>query len=111
MIVLGLSNRFAPSYVKYWIVTFRIHVSKGPVIIMNQLKSLCNSPFKNSFLHSFPMIDSNDMTLDGKKGYQWQFVYVVKRDSRHLKELTLKVLRQCRKLQCDKVVIIQVGHG
>ena len=71
MNVLGLSNRFATSYVNYWTVSFRIHVNKGPVIIMNQLKSLCNSSFKNSNLHRFQMIDSNDMmTLDGKKGYQ-----------------------------------------
>ena len=31
---------------------YHIHASKGPVIIMNQLKSIYNSPFKDS--HSYP---------------------------------------------------------
>ena len=39
------------------------HVSKGPVIIMNQLKSISNSSFKDSHSHPvhtlFPIIASN----------------------------------------------------
>ena len=42
---------------------FCIHASKGPVIIMSQLKSIYNSPFKDSHSHPiqtcFPMIASN----------------------------------------------------
>ena len=62
--VLGLLNRFSTSSVKCWTVNFCIHASKGPVVIMHQLKSLYNSPFKNSYSHPihtcFPMIASND---------------------------------------------------
>ena len=35
------------------IANFCIHASKGPVIIMNQLKYIYNSPFKDS--HSHPI--------------------------------------------------------
>ena len=39
---------------------FRIHASKGPVKIMNQLKSIYNDPFKASYSHPihtcFPVI-------------------------------------------------------
>ena len=38
--VVALVNRFHTSSVKYWIPNFRIHASEGPVIIMNQLKSI-----------------------------------------------------------------------
>ena len=47
---------------------FCIHASKGPVIIVNQLKSVYNSPFKDS--HSYPIhtcflrIDSNVKIID-----------------------------------------------
>ena len=64
MNVLGLLNRFSTSSVKCWTVNFCIHVSKGPVIIMKQLKCLYNSSFKNSYSHRvltcFPMITSNE---------------------------------------------------
>ena len=44
-------------------VNFCIHAGKGPVIIVNQLKSLYKSPFKNSYSHPihtcFLMIASN----------------------------------------------------
>ena len=50
---------------------FWIHASKGPVIIMNQLKSIYNSPFKDSHSHPihtcFPIIDSNAPIT----GLQW----------------------------------------
>ena len=43
---------------------FCIHSSKGPDIIMHQLKSSYNSPLKDSYLHPihtcFAMIASND---------------------------------------------------
>ena len=62
--VLCLVNRFSTSSVKCWTVNFCLHVSKGPDIIMNQLKFLYNSPFKNSYSHPihtcFPMIASNE---------------------------------------------------
>ena len=42
---------------------FFMHASKDPVIIMNQLKSIYNSPFTDSHSHpihtSFPIIASN----------------------------------------------------
>ena len=42
---------------------FFIHTNKGPVIMMNKLKSIYNSPFKDSHSHPihtcFPMIASN----------------------------------------------------
>ena len=45
-----------------------IHTSKGPIIIMIQLKSINNSPFRRSYslpIHTcFPTIASND---------QWRF--------------------------------------
>ena len=62
--VLGLFNRFLTSSVKCWTANFCIHASKGPDIIMHQLKSLYHSPFKNLYSHPihtcFPMIASND---------------------------------------------------
>ena len=40
---------------------FYIHASKGPVITTNQLKSIYNSPFKESHSHPiFPKIANND---------------------------------------------------
>ena len=57
-------NRLSTSSVKCWTVNYCIHTSKGPVIIMYQLKSLYNSPFKDSDLHlihtCFAMIASNE---------------------------------------------------
>ena len=48
---------------KYWTANFCIHASKGPVIIMNQLQSIYNSPFKDSYSHPihtcFPIIASS----------------------------------------------------
>ena len=38
---------------KSWTPNFCVHAIKGPIIIMNQLKSIYNSPFKNS--HSHPI--------------------------------------------------------
>ena len=38
---------------KYWPANFCIHASKSPVIILNQLKSICSSPFID--LHSHPI--------------------------------------------------------
>ena len=61
--VVALVNRFLTSSVKCWTVIFCIYANKNPVIVMNQLKSIYNSPFKDS--HSrpirtcFPMIASN----------------------------------------------------
>ena len=46
--VVGLVNRFQTSSVKCWTAIFCIHVVKGPVIIMNQLKSIYNSPLEDS---------------------------------------------------------------
>ena len=61
--VLDLLNRLSTSSVKCWTVNFGIHSSKGPVIITHQLKSLYNSPLKNSYSHRihtcFTMIASN----------------------------------------------------
>ena len=43
---------------------FLIHAGKGPIIIMNQLKSIYSSPFKDSHSHPFhscfPINASND---------------------------------------------------
>ena len=36
---------------KCWTVNFCLHASEGPVIIMHQLKSVNNSPFKDSYSH------------------------------------------------------------
>ena len=47
----------------YWAAIFCIHASEVPVIIMNQLKSVYNSPFKDSYSHPihlyFPVIANN----------------------------------------------------
>ena len=65
--VLGLFNRFSTSSVKCWTVNFCIHASKCPVIIMYQLKSLYNSPFKDTYSHPihtrFAIIASNEFQL------------------------------------------------
>ena len=37
--------------VKCWTASFCIHASKGQIIIMHQLKSIYNSPLKNSLSH------------------------------------------------------------
>ena len=59
----SLINRFENSSVKCWTANSCIHASRGPVIIINQLKSVYNSPFKdsysNSFHNCFPIIASN----------------------------------------------------
>ena len=61
--VVALVNRFLTSSVKCWTANFCIHTNKGPVIMMNKLKSIYNSPFKDSHSHPiqtcFPMIASN----------------------------------------------------
>ena len=58
-----LVSRFQTSSVKCWTANFCIHASEGPVIIMNQLNSIYNSPFKDSHSHPihtcFPIIASN----------------------------------------------------
>ena len=45
------------------LTTFCIHANKGPVIIMNQIKFIYTSPFKDSHSHPihtcFPIINSN----------------------------------------------------
>ena len=65
--VLGLLNRFSTWSVKCWTVNFCIHASKCPVIIVHQLKSLYNSPLKNSYSHPihtcFPKIASNEFEM------------------------------------------------
>ena len=59
----SLINRFETSSVKCWTANSCIHASRGPVIIINQLKSVYNSPFKDWYLNSFhicfPIIASN----------------------------------------------------
>ena len=47
--IVVLVNRFRTSSVKCWAVNFCIHASKGPVVIMRQLKFIYNSPFKDSY--------------------------------------------------------------
>ena len=73
--VLGLLYRFSTLSVKCWTGNFCIHASRGPVIIMHQLKFLYNSPFKNSYSHPihtcFPMIASN---VDDKSITTYQFL-------------------------------------
>ena len=65
--VLDLLNRFSTSSVKCWTVNFCNHASKDPVIIMHQLKSSYNSPFKDSHSHPihtcFPMIANNEFQV------------------------------------------------
>ena len=60
---VALVNRFLISSVKCWTANFCIHTNKGLVIMMNKLKSIYNSPFKDSHSHPihtcFPMIASN----------------------------------------------------
>ena len=53
MNAVALVNRFQTSSVKCWIANFCIHTSKGPAIIVNYLKSIYSSPFKDS--HSHPI--------------------------------------------------------
>ena len=47
---------------------FCIHASKGPVIIMNQLKFIYNCPFRDSHLHPihtcFPIITARKRSLE-----------------------------------------------
>ena len=51
---------------------FCIHASKDPVIIMNQLKSIYSSLFKDSHSHTihicFPIIASNGTRLNISRG-------------------------------------------
>ena len=49
--VVALVNRFNVSSVKSWTAIFSIHASKSPVIIMNQLKSVYNSPLNPARLN------------------------------------------------------------
>ena len=51
--VVAVANRFGTSSVKCWTPYFCIHAGKGPVIIMNQLKSIDNSPLKDAHSHPF----------------------------------------------------------
>ena len=71
-----LLNRFSTSRVKFWTVNFCIYASKGPVIIMHQLKSFYNSPFKDSYSHPshtcFAVIASNVLSC-----ISFVFVYFV----------------------------------
>ena len=61
--VAALVNRFYTSNVKCWTANFGIYASKGAVIIMNQLKSIYNSLYKDLHSHPihtcFPAITSN----------------------------------------------------
>ena len=63
MNVVALANRFSTSSVKCCTPTYCIHARKGPVIIMNQLKSIYNRTFKDSYSYlihiCFPIIASN----------------------------------------------------
>ena len=56
----ALVNRFQTSSVKCWTANFFIHASKGLVIIMDQLKSIYNSPFNysHSQTYSHPFSDN-----------------------------------------------------
>ena len=62
--VAALAKRFWTLSVKCWTANFCIYASRGPLIIMNQLKSLYNSPFKDSQSHPihicFPITASNE---------------------------------------------------
>ena len=55
---------------KCWTVRFCIYAGKGPIVVMNQLKYIYNSPVKD--LHSHPiqtcfaMIASNDIIITGR---------------------------------------------
>ena len=57
---------------KYSAANFRIYATKGPVIVMNQLKSVYNSPFKDPGSHPihthFAMISSNEGIRKGEEG-------------------------------------------
>ena len=50
---------------KCWTANFCIHTNKGPVIILNQLKSVCKRKFKHKYsypIHTcFPIIASNEL--------------------------------------------------
>ena len=63
--VVALVNKFYTSSVKCWTANFCIYAIKGPVIIVNQLKYINNSPFKDLYpVHTyFLIIDSNDNAL------------------------------------------------
>ena len=50
--IVGLLNRFETSSVKCWTTNFSIHASECPVFIMNQLKSVYNIPFLDSYSHT-----------------------------------------------------------
>ena len=47
--IIGLLNRFLTSSLKCWTTNFSIHASDCPVFIMNQLKSVYNIPFLDSY--------------------------------------------------------------
>ena len=49
--IVGLLNRFWTSSVKCCTTNFSIHASECPVFIMNQLKSVYNIPFLDSYSH------------------------------------------------------------
>ena len=63
MNIVAIVNRFETLRAKYWTAKLCFHASKGPVLIMTQLKFIYNRPFKNLHLHPihsfFPMIASN----------------------------------------------------
>ena len=64
MNVVVLVNRFLTSNLKCWTANFYIHGGEGLVIIMNQLKSIYNSSFKDSHphpIHTRFLISSNDI--------------------------------------------------
>ena len=64
------------SSVKCWTANVCIHAGKGPVIIMNQIKSFYNSLLKDSHSHPihtcFPIIASNELPFS-KAHSQWFF--------------------------------------
>ena len=51
--------------IKCWTANFCIHTNNGPVIIMNQLKSVCNMQFKHKYSHpiytSYLIIAGNEL--------------------------------------------------
>ena len=71
MNVVVLVNRFQTSRVQCWTPNFYDLVSEGPDISMHQLKSIYNSPFKDSYSHPihtcFAMIASNGFVYFDEK--------------------------------------------
>ena len=49
--VVALVNRFLTLSVKFWTANLCTHASKGQFIIIDQLNSIYNSPFKDSYSH------------------------------------------------------------